>query len=215
MLPKSCWKQLRQTKKPLGRNKNKKGVQQWSLVLNSLICCLLNNKSQASCDFMVLHFPSDIEMKMLALLRRKLSKNSQYNFAALTQPTRQQFGSFTKKLFSKPEISAAVQSCSFVRDTTLWGLHFQTSLPVLWHCTIQMWFCAQHSKFGNCHVQSVVKLLTEGLHQGRGKGWTSKWKPKWIRKQLLQYWTQESSETTGKTKSTLFSFKCSVKTSQN
>lgn len=105
--------------------------------------------------------------------------------------------------------------CSAERGTALWGLHFQPSLPELWHCTTQMGFCAERSKFGNCHVQSVVKLLTEGLHQGEGKGWTSKQKPKWIKKQLLQYWTQEYLENAGKPKSSLFSLKCSLKTFQN
>lgn len=99
----------------------KKGAQQWRLVLSSLICCLSNNKSQASCDFMVLHFPSDIGVKTLALLRGKWSKNSQQNSAALTQPTCQQFGPFTKKLFSKPEIFAAAQSqAAVLRETQPW-----------------------------------------------------------------------------------------------
>lgn len=85
---------------------------------------------------MVLHFPSDIGVKTLALLRGKRSKNSQQNSAALTQPTCQQFGPFTKKLFSKPWdfCCSPKPGCSPERDTALGGLRFQPSLPALWRC---------------------------------------------------------------------------------
>lgn len=157
---------------------NKKRCPTVKPALSSLICCLLNNTSQASCDFMVLQFPSNILVKILATAQKKMiSKTASRTLQHLPNPHANSLAHLLKTWDF---------CCSPERGTALWGLHFQPSSPVLWHCTTQTWLCAEHSKFGNCHVQSVVKLLTEGLHWGGGKGWTSKGKPKWILKELLQ-----------------------------
>lgn len=93
----------------------KKGVQQWSLVLSSLICCLLNNKSQASCDFMVLNFPSNILVKMLALLRIKWTTNQPVELCS-TYPTHMpRVWPIYYKTFSQSQAAALreAQPCEF------------------------------------------------------------------------------------------------------
>lgn len=128
------------------------------------------------------------------------------------------FGPFTTQLFSKckishSEISATAQSqttvlreaqpcevCTFnpsclCHYTVQYKYDFVQNIPNLATVMCNLWL--------NCWLRNSTRVGS--------KQWTNKRKPKWIKKQLLQYWTRESSQKkTGQPKPPLFSFKCSV-----